>query len=186
MAFQFKVQLKDIADPPVWRRLSVPDQFSFLRFHKVIQAAFGWENRHLFQFSPTGFNSDPIIGVPDPDWDELSVLDSKKIRLNKVFTTPGQEFTYTYDLGDDWVHTIVLEEITGEKLLRADCIAGQGNCPPEDCGGTRGYASLKEIMNDPKHPEYREMKEWLGVSRVKNWDAGHFSLDRAHYTVGRM
>lgn len=186
MAFQFKIQLKDITDPPVWRRLLVPDQFSFSRFHKVIQAAFGWENAHLFQFSPKGYNSYPVIAVPNPEWDEEPVLDSKKTKLVEIFTTVKQKFTYLYDFGDDWVHIISLEKITEEKILRADCIAGEGACPPEDCGGIWGYANLKTIINDPKHPEYEEMKEWIGLSETQIWDASQFSLERAHRVVQKM
>jgi len=42
------------------------------------------------------------------------------------------------------------------------CIAGKRACPPEDCGGVWGYAELVDIMNNPKHLEYKERKEWLG------------------------
>ncbi|MDR1202145.1 MAG: plasmid pRiA4b ORF-3 family protein [Tannerellaceae bacterium] len=44
MVFQFKIQIKDIAKPPVWRRITIPADFTFLRFHYVIQKAFGWED----------------------------------------------------------------------------------------------------------------------------------------------
>ena len=186
MAFQFKVQLERITDPPVWRRVLVPEQFSFYRLHKVIQAAFGWENRHLFLFSPEGFGSQPIITTAEGDWDGLEPQDCKKVRLNKIFTGSGQTFTYTYDLGDDWVHALLLEQITEEKLVKAVCIGGEGACPPEDCGGFVGYAHLKMIFQDTAHPEYNEMAGWLGTARVRNWDPGHFSLDRARYTVNRM
>jgi len=26
-----------------------------------------------------------------------------------------------------------------------------------------------------KHPEYKEIKEWLGVSKTKTWDTRHFT-----------
>ncbi|MHC5748773.1 MAG: IS1096 element passenger TnpR family protein [Nostoc sp.] len=34
------------------------------------------------------------------------------------------------------------------------CLAVQGACPPENCGGIWGYAQLLEVIADPKHPEY--------------------------------
>jgi hypothetical protein len=43
----------------------VPESFTFHRFHKVIQAAFGWSDCHLYQFSPKGWNSYPEISISD-------------------------------------------------------------------------------------------------------------------------
>jgi hypothetical protein len=67
MTFQFKIQLKNIAKPPIWRTVTVPTHFNFHRFHLVIQEAFGWENYHMFQFSPKSFGSRPVIKVPFED-----------------------------------------------------------------------------------------------------------------------
>jgi len=185
MALQFKIQIKNIIDPSVWRRLVVPEQFTFLRMHKVIQVSFGWDDYHLFQFSPKGYASYPIIGIPDSEF-AADTLEAKKIKLSEIFTIPKQNFNYIYDFGDDWVHKLWLEKITDEKLLRAKCIAGKGACPPEDCGGPCGYANLKGIMEDPKDPEHREMKEWLGLSKNKKWDAEAFDLDKTNSLVAKI
>jgi hypothetical protein len=42
------------------------------------------------------------------------------------------------------------------------CLAGERQCPPEDCGGPRGYADFLKAINDPKHPEHERMLEWSG------------------------
>jgi len=42
------------------------------------------------------------------------------------------------------------------------CLAGERACPPEDCGGTYGYAELLEIISDPEHEEYLDTMTWLG------------------------
>lgn len=186
MAFQFKIQLKNISAPTVWRRLVVPEKFSFYRFHRVIQEAFGWDDYHLFSFSPGGYNSTPEIGIPDPEWDMEETLDCKKTKLNEIFMTEKQKYTYIYDFGDDWTHTVVLEKITADKPLRADCLGGKGACPPEDCGGPWGYGNMKEILNDPKNPEHEEMKEWLGLDEDENWDAGYFDLEGVREAVRRV
>jgi hypothetical protein len=44
------------------------------------------------------------------------------------------------------------------------CITGKRACPPEDCGGSWGYAELLEIIADTSHPEYEERMEWVGES----------------------
>jgi len=181
----FRLQLANINSPPVWRRLTVPDHFSFHRFHLVIQAAFGWENSHLYQFSENGYQSDWSISTPSEDeWRE--VKNSRKIRLSEVFHTKGQSFTYIYDFGDDWLHTIIVEDITDSDAATADCIAGKGACPPEDCGGAWGYEALKETMADPKHPEYKELRQWLGLKKGEEWNSAIFHISAAKKAVGRL
>jgi hypothetical protein len=176
MTFQFKIQLKNLANPSVWRRVLVPAQFSFHRFHLVIQEAFGWENYHLFQFSPKGFGSHPIIKDPFEGDEYEEFMNASKTKLDKIFYEKGRSFTYIYDFGDGWEHKITLEKITEDKTLTADCLAGKGTCPPEDCGGSWGYMNLIEILKDPENPEYAEMKEWLGLDDDEEWDADQFDL----------
>jgi len=168
MAFQFRIQIKDVQKPPVWRKVIVPESFTFEQFHLVIQEAFGWGNYHLFQFSPSGYGSEPVIAIPsDDDW-EKTALNASDTKLSSVFNTENQKYTYIYDFGDDWEHTILLENILPEKREKASCITGKGACPPEDCGGPWGYERLKEILKDPKHKEYKEIKEWIGIEDVKD------------------
>lgn len=40
-------------------------------------------------------------------------------------------------------------------------IAGEGNGPPEDCGGIPGFYEKLDIAADPSHPEHNEIREWL-------------------------
>lgn len=177
MTFQFKIELQNILDPPVWRTVLVPDNFTFYQFHLVIQSAFGWENCHLFQFSPKGYNSEPIISIVSTEWDE-EVMNSEEIMLSEIFTKPKQKFFYIYDFGDDWEHQITLEKIISDTLKTADCIDGKGTCPPEDCGGPWGYGELKTILANPKHKEHAGMKEWLGLKKTQAWKADAFNLKK--------
>jgi len=159
MTFQFKIQLKNISKPPVWRRVLVPSQFSFQRFHLVIQEAFGWENYHFFQFSPGGFGSGPFIKEPFEDDDYEGFMDAGKTKINEIFKKEGQKFTYIYDFGDSWEHKITLEKITADKTI------------------------LAEILKDPTNPEYEEMKEWLGLDDDEEWDADGFDLEETRAMV---
>ena len=185
MALQFKIQLTHVNNPLVWRRVIVPEQFTFWRFHLVIQEAFGWWNSHLFQFSPEGWRSENPIGLTG-DWDEMNTQDCKKIKLSKIFKEPGQTYTYIYDFGDNWEHSLVLETVTGEKIQKADVLDGEGRCPPEDCGGASGYEDLKKIMGNPKHPEYYEMKDWLNLPPRQKWNPAAFDLKKAKAAVGKV
>ena len=56
-----------------------------------------------------------------------------------------------------------------EKILPAAAdiiypkfIDGKMACPPEDCGGVRGYYELIEVFKNPKTKRYKEMFDWLG------------------------
>lgn len=177
MIYQFKIQLKNITKPPVWRKLLVPDKFTFHKLHEVIQLSFGWENFHLYMFNPKGYGSRPVIAIPSPDdWDKPE-MNAKSTKLNQVFASEKQSYTYIYDFGDDWIHHIVLEKILPDEMKHPVCLAGKGTCPPEDCGGPWGYENLKGVLADPNHEEYMVAKEWLGLEKEEEWDVNVFDID---------
>jgi len=66
--------------------------------------------------------------------------------------------------GDDWRHAILLEKIfpLQKGMQLPACTGGRRACPPEDCGGIRGYYHVLEALADPHHGEYSEMVEWVG------------------------
>lgn len=178
--FQFKIQIKGITKPPVWRRLTVPSSFSFHDFHTAIQVAFGWYNSHLFDFSPNGYGSEPCIKQKfddDLDFGDEDGWDASEIKLSKIFKKEKQKFTYIYDFGDSWEHSIVLEKISPENTRAPKLLAGKGRCPQEDCGGVWGYAEMKEVLKDPNHEEYEDFAEWLGFEEGETWDAAAFDIE---------
>jgi hypothetical protein len=172
--FQFKIQIQHLQNPPVWRRVLVPSDITFDDLHEIIQIVFGWENCHLYQFSEKGYASYPLYKPDDCDGD--TVKDSTETIISEVFVTPKQTFTYIYDFGDDWKHHIVLEKITDTENTIPLCLAGEGACPPEDCGGIPGYYNLLEILSDPKNPQHKEMKSWLGLGKNEQWDVNAFDI----------
>ena len=46
--YQFKITLKS-AKPPIWRRIQVPETYTFWDLHVAIQDAMGWRDYHLRQ-----------------------------------------------------------------------------------------------------------------------------------------
>jgi len=176
--FQFKIQVEGIIDPPVWRRLTMPSCFTFLDLHHVIQIAFGWENAHLFQFSDKGFASRTIITevYDEDDTGTTRQINAQRIKLSEVFDAQHKTQIYIYDMGDSWEHKVNLEKIIDEPTVYTKCTAGEGKCPPEDCGGIGGYAHLKEILSDKSHPEHKDYKEWLGLAQGDSWDPREFNL----------
>jgi hypothetical protein len=43
-------------------------------------------------------------------------------------------------------------------------VAGAGACPPEDVGGTGGYADFLQAVRNRRHPEHAAMLTWVGGS----------------------
>lgn len=156
--YQLKVTLLD-TKPPIWRRVLVDARSTLDQLHEVIQAAFGWWNYHLHEFEVDG----SCYGVPNPDWDWNPPRDERRVRLDSI-AAEGTSFRYTYDLGDNWEHRVLVEKVTPATAdtVPPACIDGRRACPPEDCGGTGGYRDLLEILADPSHPEHDERHEWIG------------------------
>jgi hypothetical protein len=132
--------------------------------HRYVQAAMGWLNYHLYLFTINGRE----YGTPHPDWD-MKVYDARRYTLERLFPAIPVEFTYTYDFGDGWRHTIVIEdeEDAAYRKQYPICVAGTGACPPEDCGGPPGYAELLRVLADPQHPEHADMATWARSQRYR-------------------
>ena len=97
--FSIKISLKGIR-PTIWRRVEVPYDFTLHELHLVIQAAMGWENYHLYNFTigRTRFS------VPSDEWPSEDE-NSEKTYINKlVFMDKSATMIYEYDFGDDWIH----------------------------------------------------------------------------------
>lgn len=169
---QLKVSLVGASKPPVWRRLLVPATMRLDRLHGAIQAAMGWDDCHLHAFTVGGAD----YGPHDPD---LAHRDERKTLLSAILSEPGERMRYTYDVGDHWQHDVVVEEVlAAESGVRYPiCLAGNGRCPPEDCGGVWGYADLRETLADPTHDEHADMLEWLGLETASEFDPEAFDLD---------
>jgi Plasmid pRiA4b ORF-3-like protein len=188
MAFQFKIQLSGLKDPKVWREFIVNENITFHDFHDIIQECMGWGNYHMYQFSPTGYDSYPCMELKTPDSEsEFSPIsnlrkgyeltyDSSKAKLSDYFNTKGQKITYIYDFGDDWKHILSLKKIWPSKTDHPMLVAAEGKCPPEDCGGIWGYEELIETVSDPKHREYEDLREWLDMEEGDVWDAAQFDM----------
>jgi hypothetical protein len=174
--YQFKISLNG-SKTPIWRRIQVPETYSFWDLHVAIQDAMGWDDYHLHEFEMINPVTDVevVIGIPNKDDSFFrEVLPGWEQKIAEYFTTENPSALYTYDFGDDWVHNIKLEKILPrEKNIDYPvCIKGKRACPPEDCGGIWGYEELLEIIHEPKHEEYEEMLEWVG----EEFDPEHFDV----------
>ena len=101
--------------------------------------------------------------------------------LGEVLTEIGSSLTYTYDLGDGWEHSIVLEKrfSAGDDAEYPICLDGQRACPPEDCGGTPGYYDLLKVLQNPADERYEEMRDWIG----EDFDPRAFSVEAVNRQI---
>lgn len=175
--YQFKIVLEDIK-PTIWRRVQVPENYTFWDLHIAIQDAMRWMDCHLHQFETIELKPREIkyIGVPDEDNDGMEVAAGWEEKISEWFSLDSRKtMRYVYDFGDSWNHKVTLEKILPkeEKIKYPICVAGDRACPPEDCGGLGGYDDLLEIMDNPKHEEYEDMIEWLNGEK---FDAEEFDI----------
>jgi Plasmid pRiA4b ORF-3-like protein len=154
---------------------AAPSAITLHTLHQVLQTAFGWEGYHLWVFeTPSG-----RYGVADR---ELRIGSARTRRLDQIAPRPQARFGYTYDLGDDWEHDILVEAVTDPEpgVTYPRCLAGRRACPPEDSGGIWGYADLLEILGDPAHEEHQDRLEWLGLDSADRFDPAAFDPAQAN------
>lgn len=170
--YQFKITLQGIK-PPIWRRIQVPETYTFWDLHVAIQDAMGWLDYHLHEFEILNPSTDSMvnIGLPDDDFGRRVLLGWNQ-KIADYFTMENPSADYMYDFGDGWEHRIQLEKILPREknVTYPVCIKGKRACPPEDCGGVGGYEHFLEIIKNPEHDEYEEMLEWAGGA----FDPEHF------------
>jgi hypothetical protein len=94
----------------------------------------------------------------------LGSVDYLNMKVSDLLLREEERILYEYDFGDGWTHDIILEKILpGDNELEFPlCLGGEMNCPPEDCGGIRGYLNLLEVLKDPENEEYESYIVWLG------------------------
>ena len=94
-------------DPAPGRVMLVGPSHTFEQLAQAIDAAFArWDLSHLHEFE---LGDGRRIGFPDDEFaPELEWLDHAELKVARE-VKPGAEFTYVFDLGDDWRHRFVVE-----------------------------------------------------------------------------
>jgi hypothetical protein len=96
----------------------------------------------------------------------------------------GAKAIYTYDFGDSWEHSIVLQKrlLAAPTIAYPICTDGQLACPPEDCGGIGGFYDLLDALRDPTHEQHKELQDWIGG----NYDPEAFSTEAVNRILTRF
>jgi hypothetical protein len=157
---RIRIELDGI-DPAVWRTVEVPLGTSLSELHEVIQAVMLFENYHLFQFDV----GTKRYAIPDPEWEDVrETVDAQSTKLGALVDRGVASFSYTYDFGDNWQHTVIIETITDADpaLDYPRFIDGNRRAPPEDVGGIPGFEQFLDAMTKPRHPERKNLLRWYG------------------------
>lgn len=166
---QFKITLDDV-HPPIWRRIQLASDATFWDLHCAINDAMGWEDAHLHEFCIGSKRKGLRIGIPidddDMPWNDDPGLVDWEVPIAAHLAQPGARCVYLYDFGDNWRHTVALEDIlpAQAKVEYPRCLAGARACPPEDCGGIHGYERICDALAEPQatDEETEELLAWIG------------------------
>lgn len=193
---KLKIELEN-APLPIWRKVLMPNNINMMQLHLVIQIAMGWEFAHLFSFGNKKYQTDVLVGLPDPEENGFfsrgpKVQPAERVLLQHTFADEFERkpFWYLYDFGDDWWHRITFLKPTKKDLDVWQgvpfCLDAWGACPPEDCGGVWGYTDFLTSIMDKKHPGYREMMEWNGLKKGEKYDPETVDIESVNQVLQEL
>lgn len=161
-----KIQL---VDTDISRTIVVPDGWTMEKLSAAIQAAFGWQDCHLWVFNR---DDGEEIGLPemlDDDFRAVVRHEAKSARRAKIrdcFPAKGAKLEYEYDFGDSWAHRIT--RMADPKIAEVACVKTTGVMGIEDIGGVGGLmdfvAALRKYEANPTKPKgwFKEVFDWVG------------------------
>ena len=134
-----RIELEDI-EPLIWRRVAVPTSMNLKALHRVIQAAMGWLDYHLWEFT-AGEHKYGMLVPNDPDWNER-IKDAGKTKLSALLTIGVREMGYVYDMGDNWQHRIIVEKLKACRTwIVLSAVPRRGEAVP-----ARGLRRLSRLL----------------------------------------
>lgn len=127
----------------------------------------GWTNSHLHHFRiGEQHYGDPLLMAEN--FEDMEYEDSTATKLSDILPKTGRRFRflYEYDFGDSWQHEALFEKKVEAEAGRKYplCEDGARACPPEDVGGTWGYADFVEAIQNEDNEQHDGMLEWVGGS----------------------
>lgn len=158
--FQMKVSIRD-SKPNVWRRITIPTDATFYQLHQVLQAAFGWMDCHLHDFTI------PAKGVRICD-EELEGIEAAADEDAFLFEylSNGTRLIYTYDFGDGWKHDILIEKEIELEETYPRVEKWKGDNFAEDAGNVYGYYHILERSLDPEDPQQQQYIDWIKIQHI--------------------
>ena len=156
-----RIELQDI-EPLIWRRVAVPTSMSLRAVHRVIQAAMGWLDYHLWEFKANEQKYGMLL-PNDPDWNDR-IKNAATTKLSSLLASGVREMGYVYDMGDNWQHRLIIEKLKPAEpgVLYPQFLGGERRCPPEDCGGFPGYYEFMDNIASKQSKKRKAALDWYG------------------------
>jgi Plasmid pRiA4b ORF-3-like protein len=157
-----RIELEDI-EPLIWRRIAVRTSMNLKAVHRVIQAAMGWLDCHLWEFTANERKYSVLI-PNDPDWN-ARINNAATTKLSALLATGVEGISYIYDIGDNWQHRIIIEKLKSAEpgVLYPQFLGGERRCPPEDCGGFPGYYDFLDNIASKQSKKRKAALDWYGA-----------------------
>ncbi|MEW5900387.1 MAG: plasmid pRiA4b ORF-3 family protein [Acidobacteriota bacterium] len=178
--YQFKITLRGTR-PSIWRRIQVPERYTFYDLHVAIQDAMGWLDYHLHMFE---VKDEHAIGgclrfespFSEPDFEEEGLILTTEVAIKAFFKKARDRALYTYDYGDGWRHDVILEKVLRREpgKIYPVCLDGKLSGPPEDCGAIPGYYECVKAVKKKDNSD--GLLTWLG-----SWKPDDFSPQRVKF-----
>ena len=196
---EIRVQLVD-SDPEIWRQLEIRSTMTLDQVHRVLQAAFGWEDMHLHRFT----NLEPFVRLRPVDGeipDDLQWLPRQEcfdpedrpeedLSLQQLFALGSGVAFYEYDFGDSWLHRLELvsRRSVEEGASPARLIDGARRGPLEDSGGLPGYEEIMDALDDPDHPDHAEHSAWVAdvTGSDEPFDPAFLDIGDVNWTLAHL
>ena len=166
MAIKLKLELKWTE---IKRVVTVPPKLSLTDLHDVIQAMFGFDHGHLWNFQSRdgrewNTGRDPMGGRLDMDM--RCMLDPDEAFVEGVLTKTGAKILYAYDYGDGWVVTVTRMADTKDDEIA--CFETVGTNAMDDIGGVPGLEEFTELLKNctiKSEDEVTDDTDW----RIAEW-----------------
>lgn len=194
--YQFKLILLG-TDPSVWRRIQVPESYTFYDLHVAIQDVMVWWDYHLHHFEiPIMGQKGSMIHIECPWFEPWEMEDdwliTTEIPIKEYFKNSSDRAIYRYDYGDSWEMNVILEKILPKKknIRYPVCLDGELAAPPEDCGGIPGYYRCIEAFEAAddlgKLPDTEEKEELVErLVWLSGWNPYLFNLQKIDFNSPR-
>ena len=183
LSFDLDIELA-LMEKTAKRQICVGANITFERLHKIIQAAYCWQECHMYQFllfKEGKEGEQPSVEIVTDKETAMNPKAAKLVHRAKLvdYMSEYKHILYIYDFGDDWMHYI---DVVGSSDDCSDSLplflGGENDAPPEGCGGPPGFADFEEIMKKPRHKEHKEMKSW---AKEQGWEL--FGFDETKLRV---
>lgn len=146
MAIKLKLELKWTK---IKRVITVPPQLTLTDLNDIIQAMFGFEHDHLWNFQSKdgrewNTGRDPMGGRLNMDM--RGMLDPDEFFIEDVLTATKAQILFSYDYGDGW--EIAVTRMADTKDDEIACIETVGTNAMEDIGGVGGLEEFTELLKN--------------------------------------